>query len=261
MNIRNGKTGIMGNPWNRIIKNAMYDISGLPDWSFRSYVDYNTKITSLIDGRYFKTVPDCYDILISSMSYIAEGHSFYMFKQNKDHNAFPSIQFVFLDPYNKKEKEITPAYIRDIDDFRHYFKYCMDYVEELNRAHEYKLKKKALAEKKYVANSDDFENKIYNLFDKYKIDVSDITRSCIIDGDISDPYTANVNVYVKDIDIKFFVMLSTKDYSVQVVNCWVNCDCDVDFNSKEFSTLEKQILHNSNKADIEKYIDLVIEKI
>ena len=36
---------------------------------------------------------------------------------------------------------------------------------------------------------------------------------------------------------------------------------DVDFNSKEFSTLEKQILYNSNKADIEKYIDLVGEKI
>lgn len=252
----------MGNPWNRTIRNVMSEITGKDDWSFKSFVDYNTKITSLIDGRYFKTVPDCYDILISSMSYIAEGHSFYMFKQNKDHNAFPSIQMVFLDPYNKKEKEITPAYIRDIDDFRHYFKYCMDYVEELNRAHEYKLKKKAWDEKKYVANSDDFENKIYNLFGKYKIDVSDVTRTCMLKDDIPDPYTANVKVYVKDIDIRFFVMLSPNDYSVKVVNCWVNCDCEnVDFNSKEFSTLEKQILNNSNKTDIEKYIDLVSEKI
>lgn len=240
----------------------MSEITGKYDWSSKSYVDYASKITKLIDGRYFKTDPDCYDILVTSMCYIADGHSFYMFKQNKDNNAFPSIQMVFLDQHNKKEKEITPAYIRDIDDFRHYFKYCMDYVEELNRAHEYKLKKKAWDEKKYVANSDDFENKIYNLFDKYKIDVSDITRSCIIDGDISDPYTADVDVYVKDIYIRFFVMLSPKDYSVQVMNVWVNCDCqELDFNSKEFSTLEKQILHNTNKADIEKYIDLVSEKI
>lgn len=252
----------MGNPWNRTIRNVMSEITGKDDWSFKSFVDYNTKITSLIDGRYFKTVPDCYDILISSMSYIAEGHSFYMFKQNKDHNAFPSIQLVFLDPYNKKEKEITPAYIRDIDDFRHYFKYCMDYVKELEQKHEYKLKKKAWDEKKYVANSDDFENKIYNLFDKYKITVEDITRINVMDDYISDPFTANVNVFVKDIDIRFFVMLSPNDYSVRVLNVCVNCDCEeLDFNSKEFTTLEKQILYNSNKTDIEKYIDLVGEKI
>ena len=156
--MKTGRTGIMANPWNRLIKNSISNIFGVTDVKFYTLYEFGYKheMSKLLDQRYMHTIDG--DVTFYPISLY--GVNYVIFKQNIDKQKFPKIQFVqfkSVDYHNERTKTITHNQIRDLTDFEYQLKSIQHELDERKRAIELQRKKDDIARRKYEIEADNFD--------------------------------------------------------------------------------------------------------
>ena len=181
--------------YNRILRQTMFSIlaNHYPVFSsslenpiekyLPSYVQaYKALIKPYIDKSFNK--PDANEIKVNSVYYA--GYTLYVYMENKGYEEFPRVQMVIVcgNNYSKQEKvkEISPSYIRDLDDFKHYFRTCMDFLFDTYLKDRKEEKEREIKKKKYTICTDTFENKVQEFLEQIK-DCKDYS-----DWDIGETY-------------------------------------------------------------------------
>lgn len=167
--------------YNRILRQTMFSIlaNHYPVFSSNlenpiekylpSYVQaYKAIIKPFIDKSFNK--PDANEIKVNSVYY--GGYTFYVYMENKGYEEFPRVQMVIVsgNNYSKQEKvkEISPSYIRDLEDFKHYFRTCMDFLFDTYLEDQKKEKEREIKKRKYTICTDTFENSVKEFLEQIK---------------------------------------------------------------------------------------------
>jgi len=264
--------------YNRILRQTMFSILANHYPVFSSNLEnpierylssysqaYKAIIKPYIDKSFNK--PDANDIKVNSVYY--GGYTFYVYMENKKgHEEFPRVQMVIIsgNNYSKQEKvkEISPSYIRDLDDFKHYFRICMDFLFDTYLEDQKKEKEKEIKKRKYTICTDTFENSVKEFLEQIK-DCKDDS-----DWDVGETYWEsdffyalehNTDVNAEQIHQKIdftknklkFSLILTLDYStckLVVESCITELTFDrlPSFDPNELYSLEKKMKNSDPDA-------------
>lgn len=202
--MKTGRTGIMANPWNRLIKNSISNVFGVIDVQFYTLYDFGYKheLAKLLDQRYMHTIDGnitFYPISLYGVNYV-------IFKQNIDKQKFPKIQFVkfkAVNYHNERIKTITHNQIRDLIDFEYQLKAIKYEIDERKRAIELQRKKDDIARRKYEIELDNFDAMIEDFNNKLIELDSDIEVDRIYDGMPLHSLDRNTISKVKSVILKY----------------------------------------------------------
>lgn len=224
--MKTGKTGIMANPWNRLIKNSISNVFGVIDVQFTLYeYGYKHEMSKLLDQRYMHTIDGnitLYPISLYGVNYV-------IFKQNIDKQKFPKIQFVkfkAVNYHNERIKTITHNQIRDLTDFEYQLKAIKYEIDERKRAIELQRKKDDIARRKYEIELDNFDALIEELNNRLIELDSDIEVDGIYDDSPLHRLDKNTISEVKSVILKYKtnfeysykVELSPENYKLNIIS-------------------------------------------
>ena len=164
--------------YNRILNKTMNDIigknypvfSGLIENPVDKFIDtfqaYKALVLPYLDKRFQK---NSYMFRVRCMEFLHR--TLYIYSENKGKEEFPLVQLVLVENYyhkTEKIKEISPSYIRDLDDFKHYFQLCVEYLFDIYKEDQRKIKEAKIEERKYKIGCDDFEEKVNTFLEQIK---------------------------------------------------------------------------------------------
>ena len=225
--MKTGRTGIMANPWNRLIKNSISNVFGNTDVQLHTLYEFGYKheLAKLLDQRYMHTIDGnitFYPISLYGVNYV-------IFKQNIDKQKFPKIQFVkfkAVNYHNERIKTITHNQIRDLIDFEYQLKAIKYEIDERKRAIELQKKKDDIARRKYEIELDNFDALIEELNNRLIELDSDIEVDGIYDDSPLHSLDKNTISEVKSVILKYKtnfeysykVELSPENYKLNIIS-------------------------------------------
>ena len=236
--MKTGRTGIMANPWNRLIKNSISNIFGVTDVKFYTLYEFGYKheMSKLLDQRYMHTIDG--DVTFYPISLY--GVNYVIFKQNIDKQKFPKIQFVQFknaNYHNERTKTITHNQIRDLTDFEYQLKAIQHELDERKRAIKLQMKKDDIARRKYEIEADNFDAMIEDLNNKLIELDSDIAVDRIyddlpffrVDRKIISKVKSVILKYKTNFEYSYKVELAPENYKLNITS----------FNSNLVSVLDE----------------------
>lgn len=225
--MKTGRTGIMANPWNRLIKNSISNVFGETDVKFYTLYEFGYKheMSKLLDQRYMHTIDG--DVTFYPISLY--GVNYVIFKQNIDKQKFPKIQFVQfknVNYHNERTKTITHNQIRDLTDFEYQLKAIKHELDERKRAIELKMKKDDIARRKYEIEADNFDaliedlnNKLIELDSDIEVDrIYDDLPFYRLDRKIISKVKSVILKYKSNFEYSYKVELAPENYKLNITS-------------------------------------------
>lgn len=225
--MKTGRTGIMANPWNRLIKKSLADVFGHIDAKFYTLHEfgYNNELSKMLDQRYMHTIDG--DVTFYPISLY--GVNYVIYKQNIDKQKFPKFQIVQYKEVNyhkERTKTITHNQIRDLTDFEYQLKAINHEINERKRAIELQMKKDNIARRKYEIEADNFDaiiedlnNKLIELDSDIEVDrIYDDLPLFRLDRKIAAKVKSVILKYKTKFEYSYKVELAPENYKLNITS-------------------------------------------